>query len=230
MDHWMGGGAIGTVPGLDDRTAVGVRANGTYLPRFRNVGNDKAPFLRGYAYQGKSWQPGWTRGGTMQGVGATFKQEMSLPGAWQFRLKGFGECLPVEGNAVSLDPAVKDRWGVPALKIDCRWGENEMAQRDDAAAQAVEMLDAAGLRNITMFKDDNAPGLTIHEMGTARMGRNPKTSVLNGWNQAWDVPNLFLTDGACMTSSGCQNPAITYMALTARAVDHAVTLMNQGKL
>jgi len=230
MDHWMGGGAIGTVPGLDDRTGIGVRPNGTYLPRFRNIGSDKAPFLRGYAYQGKSWQPGWTVGGTTKGVGAAFKQEMTLPGPWQFRLKGFGECLPVESNAVSLDPALKDRWGVPVLKIDCRWGENEKAQLDDAAQQASDMLEAAGLRNVIIFKDNSPPGLTIHEMGTARMGRDPKTSVLNGWNQSWDVPNLFLTDGACMASSACQNPAITYMALTARAVDHAVTLMNQGKL
>lgn len=230
MDHWMGGGAIGTVPGLDDRTAVGVRANGTYVPRFRNVGADKAPFLRGYAYQGKSWQPGWTRGNAMQGIGAAFKQEMTRPGPWQFRLKGFGECLPREENAVALDPTLKDRWGVPVLKIDCRWGENERAQLDDAAQQAVTMLEAAGLKDVTMFKDDNAPGLTIHEMGTARMGRSAKTSVLNRWNQSWDVPNLFLTDGACMTSSACQNPSITYMALTARAVDHAVTLINQGKL
>ena len=116
------------------------------------------------------------------------------------------------------------------LKIDCRWGENEKAQLDDAAQQASDMLEAAGLRNVIIFKDNSPPGLTIHEMGTARMGRDPKTSVLNGWNQSWDVPNLFLTDGACMASSACQNPAITYMALTARAVDHAVTLMNQGKL
>src|SRR4029079_5553095 len=114
--------------------------------------------------------------------------------------------------------------------ISCRWGDNERAGLQDAAQQAGEMLSAAGLTDVPTFTDDNAPGLTIHEMGTARMGRDPKTSVLNGWNQAWDVPNLFVTDGACMTSSACQNPAITYMALTARAVDHAVTLMNQGKL
>ena len=230
MDHWMGGGAVGTVPGLDDRTTVGDRPNGTYLPRFRNVGTDKAPFLRGYAYQGKSWQPGWTRGAELPGFGAAFKERLSQPGPWQFRLKGFGECLPREGNAVSLDPEVKDRWGVPALRVDCRWSDNERAGLADGAQQAAEMLTAAGLRDVSPFMDDNPPGLTIHEMGTARMGRDPKTSVLNGWNQSWDVPNLFITDGSCMTSSACQNPSITYMALTARAVDHAVGLMNRGKL
>ena len=230
MDHWMGGGAVGTVPGLDDRTTVGDRPNGTYLPRFRNVGTDKAPFLRGYAYQGKSWQPGWTRGAELPGFGAAFKERLNQPGPWQFRLKGFGECLPREGNAVSLDPEVKDRWGVPALRVDCRWSDNERAGLADAAQQAAEMLTAAGLRDVSPFMDDNPPGLTIHEMGTARMGRDPKTSVLNGWNQSWDVPNLFITDGSCMTSSACQNPSITYMALTARAVDHAVGLMNRGKL
>jgi choline dehydrogenase-like flavoprotein len=218
------------VPGLDDRTTVGDRPNGTYLPRFRNVGPDKAPFLRGYAYQGKSWQPGWTRGAELPGFGAAFKERLNQPGPWQFRLKGFGECLPREGNAVSLDPEMKDRWGVPALRIECRWSENERAGLADAAQQAAEMLTAAGLRDVSPFMDDNPPGLTIHEMGTARMGRDPKTSVLNRWNQSWDVPNLFITDGSCMTSSACQNPSITYMALTARAVDHAVGLMNRGKL
>lgn len=230
MDHWMGGGATGTVPGVEDRVAVGDRPTGTYLARFRNLGSDDAPFLRGYAYQGKSWRENWSAGPTRPGFGATYKQQLSEPGPWKFRLKGFGECLPNEANAVSLDKQVKDRWGVPALNINCRWGDNERAGLADAALQAGEMLSAAGLRDIQLFTDDNAPGLTIHEMGTARMGRDPRTSVLNGWNQSWDVPNLFVTDGSCMTSSACQNPSITYMALTARAVDHAVGLMNRGEL
>ena len=230
MDHWMGGGATATVPGLEDRTTVGDRPNGIYLPRFRNLNGSNADFLRGYAYQGKGWREGWARGDGLPGFGAAYKERLSEPGPWRFRLKGFGECLPRESNAVSLDPEVKDRWGVPALKINCQWSDNERKGLADAAEQAGEMLSAAGLRDVQMFRDDNPPGLTIHEMGTARMGRDPKTSVLNGWNQSWDVPNLFITDGACMTSSACQNPSITYMALTARAVDHAVGLVNRGRL
>lgn len=230
MDHWMGGGATGTVVGADDRIAIGDRPTGTYMPRFRNLGQDDAAFLRGYAYQGKSWRENWASASARQGIGASYKQSLRDVGPWQFRLKGFGECLPVASNAVALDPAVKDRWGVPALRIDCRWGENERAGLNDAAQQASEILAAAGLRDVRPFTDDNAPGLTIHEMGTARMGRDARTSVLNGWNQAWDVPNLFVTDGSCMASSGCQNPSVTYMALTARAANNAVELLNRGEL
>jgi choline dehydrogenase-like flavoprotein len=145
-------------------------------------------------------------------------------------LYGFGECLPRETNYIELDPVVKDKWGVPALRIHCRWGDNERAAMRDAQTQAAEMLEAAGVRDVHSYLEDNAPGLTIHEMGTARMGRDRATSVLNGWNQSWDVPNLFITDGACMASTANQNPSITYMALTARAVDHAVGLMRRREL
>ena len=145
-------------------------------------------------------------------------------------LYGFGECLPRESNYVDLDPEQVDAWGIPSLRIHCEWSDNERRVLREMATQAAEMLEAAGVRDVEDFVEDNPPGLTIHEMGTARMGRDPDTSVLNAWNQSWDVPNLFITDGACMTSSANQNPSITYMALTARAVDHAVDLITRGEL
>jgi choline dehydrogenase-like flavoprotein len=166
----------------------------------------------------------------MPGFGAGLKEALRTPGPWQMQLYGFGECLPYESNRVELDPELRDAWGVPALRIHCAFGANERAAMQDAATEAAEMLAAAGVQNVRPFLEDNPPGLTIHEMGTARMGRDPRTSVLNGWNQSWDVPNLFITDGACMTSSANQNPSITYMALTARAVDHAVRLMKRREL
>lgn len=146
------------------------------------------------------------------------------------RLAGFGECLPRRENFVELDPALRDKWGIPSLRISCTWSDNELAGMKDAREQAAEMLEAVGARSVTTFEARTPPGLTIHEMGTARMGRDRRTSVLNGWNQAWELPNLFVTDGACMTSSANQNPSITYMALTARAVDHAVALMKRHEL
>jgi choline dehydrogenase-like flavoprotein len=230
MDHWMGSGANGTVPGLEDRTTSGNRPNGTYLPRFRNVTTRQSDFLRGYAYQGGGGRGGWGRGSSMPGFGRALKEALRTPGPWGFQLYGFGECLPRETNFVELDPVVKDKWGIPALRIHCRFGDNERAAQRDAATQAAEMLEAAGLRDVRPFTNDNAPGLTIHEMGTARMGRDPHTSVLNGWNQSWDVPNLFCTDGACMASTANQNPSITYMALTARAAAHAVDLMRRREI
>lgn len=146
------------------------------------------------------------------------------------RLYGFGECLPRESNYVDLDPERVDAWGIPSLRIHCQWSENERRVLREMGTQAAQMLEAVGATQVEDFLEDNPPGLTIHEMGTARMGRDPATSVLNGWNQSWDIPNLFMTDGACMTSSANQNPSITYMALTARAVDHAVDMITRGEL
>ncbi len=166
----------------------------------------------------------------MPGFGADFKHSLRTPGPWRFNLSGFGECLPRESNYVDIDPEVVDKWGIPALRIHCEWSDNERKMLQEMAVQAAEMLEAIGVRDVVSRVDDNPPGLTIHEMGTARMGRDPETSVLNSWNQAWDVPNLFMTDGACMTSSANQNPSITYMALTARAVNHAVDMIDRGEL
>ncbi len=234
MDHTMQVGASGTVPGLEDLTTVGYRPNGVYLPRFRNVTTRHPDFLRGYGYQGGGWRSrqGWGRGAARRGLGAEFKRALREVeyGPWHMTLGGFGECLPHPDNRVTLDPVVKDRWGVPALHVDMQWRENELAMKRDMAAQAAEMLEAAGCTGVATYDNRTAPGLTIHEMGTARMGRDPRTSVLNGWNQVWDAPNVFVTDGACMASSGCQNPSITYMALTARAAAHAVELLGRKEL
>ncbi|MCH7565384.1 MAG: GMC family oxidoreductase [Gemmatimonadetes bacterium] len=230
MDHTMGGGARGRIPGLEDKWTFGRRPNGIYVPRFANVVDQHPDFLRGFAYQGGASRAGWERGNSMEGFGADFKHALRTPGPWSMGLYGFGECLPRESNYVDLDPEQVDAWGIPSLRIHCEWSDNERRVLREMATQAAEMLEAAGVRDVEDFVEDNPPGLTIHEMGTARMGRDPDTSVLNAWNQTWDVPNLFITDGACMTSSANQNPSITYMALTARAVDHAVDLITRGEL
>ena len=230
MDHTMGVGARATFDGWEDRTTRGRRPNGIYIARFRNVTEPAADFLRGYGYQGSASRAGWGRGTSMAGYGADFKHELMRPGAWSFGITGFGECLPREENQVALDPEQVDKWGIPTLRISCAWSDNERAMMRDAAAQAAEMLDAAGGRDISMDSDMTPPGLTIHEMGTARMGRDPATSVLNAHNQAWDAPNLFVVDGAAMTSSGCQNPSITYMAFAARASHYAMWAARRGEI
>ena len=155
---------------------------------------------------------------------------MSQPGQWRFSFQGYGECLPNRDNYVELDKEKVDAWGVPTLKIHCAWGENELAIRKDMSIAAAEMLAAAGARDIQPFTDDDPPGFSVHEMGTARMGRDPKTSVLNSYNQTHEVKNLFITDGGAMTSSSCVNPSLTYMALTARAADFAVNELNRRTL
>src|SRR6266850_1944725 len=223
MDHCMGGGARGRIPGNEDRTTLGNRPNGIYVPRFRNVKQKHPSFVRGYGFQGGGWRQTWARGMDMPGYGADFKRTLKTPGPWNFTFYGFGECLPNHENFIELDKQRVDAWGVPVLKIHAQWRDNERALLKDMSITAAEMLSAAGAHEIEPFVEDNAPGLTIHEMGTARMGRDPKTSVLNAHNQAHDVKNLFVTDGACMASSSCVNPSLTYMALTARACDFAVT-------
>jgi len=231
MDHSMGHGAVGTIPGYEDHVSYGNRPNGIYLVRFRNVKQKHPDFLRGYAFQGGAGRSGWGRGQSMKGFGATFKQSLIAErGPWQFSFYGFGEMLPRHENRVELDSELKDRWGIPALRISCAYGPNEQAQWEDMIATATEMLEAAGATGIQPTNQDVKPGLVIHEMGTARMGRDPATSVLNRWNQVWDAPNVFLTDGACMVSSANQNPSITYMALTARAAHRAVELTKRGEL
>jgi choline dehydrogenase-like flavoprotein len=230
MDHTMGGGARGLIPGNEDRVVHGNRPNGIYVPRFRNLKERHPDFVRGYGFQGGAGRSGWDRGASEPGIGAQFKERLREPGPWSFTFYGFGECLPYRTNRVTLDPVRTDAWGIPALHVSAVWGDNERKMLADMAVTAAEMLEAAGARNITPFVEDNAPGLGIHEMGTARMGRDPRTSVLNGFNQLHDVPNLFVTDGACMTSAGCQNPSITYMALTARAAAYAVEQLQRREL
>jgi glucoside 3-dehydrogenase (cytochrome c) catalytic subunit len=231
MDHIMGGGANGKITAPADKKPVGRRPNGIYVPRFRNLaGGPKSTFLRGYGYQGGAGREGWGRGADLPGFGADWKKALRDPGDWSFGLYGFGECLPNHNNYVEIDKTKNDAWGIPVLKIHCSYGDNEWALMQDASIAAAEMLAAAGAREITPYIDHNPPGKAIHEMGTARMGRDPKTSVLNAHNQAHDIPNLFVTDGACMASTANQNPSITYMALTARACDYAVSAMKRREI
>jgi choline dehydrogenase-like flavoprotein len=230
MDHVMGGGASGRIPGNEDRITLGNRPNGIYVPRFRNVKQKHPDVMRGYGFQGGGWRENWERGADLPGFGADFKRMLSRPGPWGFTFYGFGECLPNHENYIELDKEKVDAWGIPVLRINAMWRDNERALLKDMSITAAEMLAAAGARDIDPFVEDNAPGLTIHEMGTARMGHDPKTSVLNAHNQAHDAKNLFMTDGACMASSSCVNPSLTYMALTARACNYAVNQMKRGEL
>jgi choline dehydrogenase-like flavoprotein len=230
MDHIKAGGADGVIPGNEDRVEFGRRPNGVYMPRFRNVKSKHPDFLRGYGFQGGGYREGWERGISQTGFGVDFKNSLRGPGPWRFSFYGFGECLPSHDNYVELDKERVDAWGIPALKIHSAWSKNELALRHDMAITASEMLAAVGATDIRPFALDEPPGFSIHEMGTARMGRDRKTSVLNSFNQAHDVKNLFVTDGGAMVSSSCVNPSLTYMALTARACDYAVQQMKKGEI
>jgi len=231
MDHIMAGGATGTLPWARDRREIGNRPDAIYVPRFRNVKTKHPDFLRGYGFEGRAERAGWDRGSEMPGFGAEFKKSLTGDlGPWEMSFDGFGEMLPRHENYIELDPHLVDAWGIPALRVNCVYSDNEKKMQADMVVSATEMLEALGATNIRPFKEDNPPGLVIHETGTARMGRDPKTSVLNGHNQMWDVPNVFITDGACMASTANQNPSITYMALTARAVDYAHQLLNRREL
>jgi choline dehydrogenase-like flavoprotein len=230
MDHIMHGGASGIIPGHEDRVQIGNRPNGIYVPRFRNVHDTFPDFVRGYGFQGGGSREDWMRGSEMPGFGVEFKHQLRSPGPWRFSFGGFGECLPNHENHMELNKDKVDAWGIPTMNISHKWRENELAMVKDMQVTAAEMLEAAGGRNIQLSSVPSAPGEGIHEMGSARMGRDPKTSVLNAHNQAHDIPNLFVTDGSFMVSSACQNPSLTYMAMTARACDYAVTQMKRGDL
>jgi choline dehydrogenase-like flavoprotein len=230
MDHHFRCGASGTLEGLEDKYYFGRRPTGFYIPRYRNLFGDKREYLRGFGYQGSASREGWSRAVAELGIGAEFKDTMAQPGHWTIGATAFGEMMPNHDNKISLDPEKQDKWGLPVLKIDCATGENERLMRQDMINDMAEMLTATGVKDVEPFDDEYFPGMGIHEMGTARMGRDPKSSVLNRWNQVWDAPNVFVTDGACMTSAACQNPSLTYMALTARAADHAVGELNRRNL
>lgn len=229
MDHHFGVGAGGSFEGFEDQYIYGRRANGIYIPRFRNISaaTKRNDYVRGFGYQG-----GASRGrhSEMDGIGITLKESNTEAGQWGMWIGAWGEHLPYADNTVRLNKEKKDKWGLPTLDIDCNFRENEMAMRKDMLESAKEMLEAAGLKNVGGSDDMPPPGHCIHEMGTARMGRDPKTAVLNGFNQVHAVKNVFVTDGACMTSSACQNPSITYMALTARAAEHAVSELKKGNI
>lgn len=232
MDHHFRVGASGKLneSSLEQKYYVGDRPNGFYIPRYRNLFGDKREYLRGFGYQGGASRSGWERAVRELGIGGDFKDEMATPGGWSIGATAFGEMLPSHDNVVGIDETKTDKWGLPVLKIDCEIGENEQMMRVDMMNDMAEMLEESGVRDVTTNDSGYAPGMGIHEMGTARMGRDPKTSVLNSWNQVWDAPNVFVTDGSCMVSSACQNPSLTYMALTARAADHAVNELKRGNL
>ena len=230
MDHHHRVGARGKYPGMLDKYFSGRRPSGIYVPRFRNLESDEQDFSRGYGFQGGANRPAWQSTCQQDGFGADYKNAMREPGGWEVYLQGFGEMLPVADNRVTLHPTKTDPYGMAQLHINVRFGENERKMRLDMAQTAKETLEAGGCIDVEAYNRDTIVGLGIHEMGGARMGRDPSTSVLNAHNQCHNVENVFVTDGASMTSSACQNPSITYMALTARAADYAVTQMQQGKL
>ncbi|MEO6734514.1 MAG: GMC family oxidoreductase [Ferruginibacter sp.] len=230
MDHHYNLGASGSVEGFNDQYVYGKRANGIYIPRFTNMAGDKRDFLRGYGFQGAASRQGWNRQIAELNIGGEFKDALTEPGNWTMGIGGFGEVLPNHDNKIYLDKTNKDKWGLPILTMDAELKENEYAMRKDIIKEAVAMLENVGVKNIKSHDSGHAMGHGIHEMGTARMGRDAKTSVLNEYNQVWDAKNVFITDGAAMTSSACQNPSLTYMALTARAADFAVNELKKGNL
>ena len=230
MDHHFRCGAGGRVEGYEDMYVFGRRPTGFYIPRFRNIYDDKRDYLRGFGYQGGSGRAGWGRNVAELSIGGDFKDALCEPGEWSIGMTAFAEMLPYHENTISLDKDVKDKWGLPVLRMNVEIKENERKMRKDMMEDAKEMLEAAGVKDVNTYDSGYAPGMGIHEMGTARMGRDPKTSVLNGHNQVWDAKNVFVTDGACMTSASCVNPSLTYMALTARAADYAVSELKKGNL
>jgi choline dehydrogenase-like flavoprotein len=230
MDHHYQVGAYGEVDGFDDKYYFGRRPNGVYVPRYRNLDGEKRDYIRGFGYQGLASREGWSKDIGEMNIGGNFKDALSEPGKWIFGMAAFGETLPYHENRAYLDKDKKDHWGLPVLAIDAEIKDNERKMRKDMGDDAVEMLTNAGIKSPGRFESEYHMGSAIHEMGTARMGRDPKTSVLNGWNQIWDAKNVFVTDGAAMVSTACQNPSLTYMALTARAADYAVNELKKGNL
>lgn len=230
MDHHFRCGASGRVEGYEDKYIYGRRPTGLYIPRFRNVGDDKRDYVRGFGYQGAASRGRWSGEVAEMSVGGDWKDALCEPGSWTVGFTAFGEILPYHENRIFLDMDKKDKWGLPVLAMDMEIKENELKMRKDMMEDCKEMLEAAGVKDVHTYDNGYAFGMGIHEMGTARMGRDPKTSVLNAHNQVWDAMNVFVTDGAAMTSGGCVNPSLTYMAMTARAADYAVSELKKGNL
>jgi choline dehydrogenase-like flavoprotein len=230
MDHHLGVGAGGRVEGYEDKYYFGRRANGIYIPRYRNLNGEKRDYIRGFGYQGGASRSGWSRDIAEMNIGGDFKDALTEPGSWSMGMGGFGETLPYHENKITLDKSKKDKWGLPVLAFDVEVKDNERKMRIDMMNDAKEMLENAGVKDVQGYTTEAVLGRGIHEMGTARMGRDPKSSVLNGNNQVWDAKNVFVTDGSAMASSACQNPSLTYMALTARAADFAVKELKKGNI
>ena len=231
MDHNFNARAYGDIPGYEDEYFKGRRPSGIYIPNFQyepKRGSKK--YLRGYALGGSASREDWKDRTQLDGFGVEFKRTLSQAGGWKFELFAQGEMLPRYENHVALHPTLKDKWGIPQLIINCRWSDNELLMMKDAALEMEKMLKKAGLQNVTSNVTQGPPGLAIHEVGTARMGADPATSVLNGFNQCHDIDNLFVTDGASFCSTATQNPSLTMMALTVRAVDYAAKEMKLGHI
>jgi choline dehydrogenase-like flavoprotein len=230
MDHHKQAGATASVDGFDDKYYTGRRPIGLYIPRFRNIDEKNMAYLRGFGLQGQASREGWNDLVKSTALGSALKERAQAPGEWKIGFGGFGECLPYPENRVTLNTDQKDKWGRPTLNFDAEFKENEKAMQQDMAASMGEMFEAIGYKNVTTYVNTSFPGNANHEMGTARMGSDPKSSVLNGHNQMHEVKNVFITDGSCMTSSSCVNPSLTYMALTARACNFAVKELNKRNL
>jgi choline dehydrogenase-like flavoprotein len=233
MDHFIGTGASGNFDGLGDKYYYGRKPAGIYMPRFRNLNTETSAkeYVRGWGYQASGGRKGWEELGIeIPGFGKDFKEKLLRPGPWTLWIGGWGETLPYYDNRISLDDTKKDAWGFPMVHIHFKYGANEAAMKKDIEQSAVDMLEKAGFSGIHGFNYDLPGGSAVHEMGTVRMGRNPRTSVLNGFNQVHEVKNLFITDGSCMTSAACQNPSLTYMALTARSCNYAVGELKKGNI
>lgn len=228
MDHHKCQGLSARVEGFEDKYYSGRRPTGIYIPRFRNLTEKRTDYIRGFAHQGSASREGWQHADGH--IGAELKEALTKPGSWTMGFSGFGECLPYPENRITLDPAKKDQWGRPMLNVDCEFKHNEKAMQIDMAASIGEMMETAGFKDITLQARMSFPGNANHEMGIARMGRDPETSVLNAFNQMHEVPNVFITDGSCMTSSSCVNPSLSYMALTARACDYAVSELKRRNI
>jgi choline dehydrogenase-like flavoprotein len=230
MDHHLGVNVNGQAEGFDDKYVYGRNPSGIYVPRFRNMNGEKSNFLRGYGYQGSANRSNWARNVAEYSIGVDLMEAITEPGKWHFGMGAFGEMLPYHENKITLNKKDLDKWGLPTLSIDCELKENEKQMRLDMLEAGKEILEAGGLKNVTGGDPGYKPGGAIHEVGTARMGHDPKTSVLNKYNQVWDAKNVFVTDGSCFTSSACQNPSLTFMAMTARAADYAVSELKKQNI
>lgn len=231
MDHHLGVSAFGDADDMYQNEYIfGRRPTGFYVPRYRNLFGDKRDYLRGFGYQGGASREGWSRQIAEIPIGAVLKEALTEPGKWHIGMMGFGEILPYHENKMTLNKNVKDKWGLPVIDFDCELKENEKKMRIDIKNDGVEMLTNAGIKNVASHEGDGTIGRGIHEMGTARMGKDPKTSVTNKFNQLWDAANVFVTDGSFMTSAACVNPSLTYMAFTARAADYAVSELKKQNL
>ena len=229
MDHTSGAGASATVEGFEDVYYKGRRPSGFYIPRFRNINKEtkNKGFLRGYGYQGSGRRSNWKRALNEMTFGENLKEDLLKPGEWTIRIGAFGECLPYHDNKITLNYEKLDEWGLPTINFNVEYKENELKMKEDMKNEAVEILKTAGFKNVKGYNKKSFPGIAIHEMGSARMGHDPKTSILNKYNQIHTVPNVYVTDGAFMASSACQNPSLTYMAFTARAANHAAKEFNK---